>query len=624
MTEITTCQISRIEEYRGEKVLVLDVTVKSAKKNARDLAPEWSWVRGYFDGKVSKEEYTSLYQKKIRQARKENPQRWENTLRKFDRIVFACYCKAGDFCHRIILAAEFKAVADELGIPATVIPEGSPPPPPKRNKPKTFEGMITSLDKNEVFVFGSNESGFHGAGSAGLAMRNDARNTWRTDDKFQLAMKAPVGHADRIGHWAIFGVGRGHQVGLNGESYAIATVTKAGAKRSRTLSEIREQLEELFSWACENQDKIIYCAINGGGLNGYTKEEIASAYPTHVPNNVLIPEDIYDYSYEPKTGDGVDHINIYSKGKTELGRWMSNFARAPIFVDGIEFASIEAYWYWLGVDASAAEKMRLTRAVGFEAKQLGRELREKFGSCEVPNFEEKILSAIREKVHRYTSFAKQLKESSLPFRHYYVFKNGFEKDAGFEWIVEFWEDLRCELRGEVPPRRLYHGHEGSQVLDEARYAGVGSRETPERIIRLMQEYASLLAEKGMILRSGAAKGADTAFEIGCDAAQGQKEIFKSQDAADWAKELIQNYLPPGRAWRKFKPYVQGLLARNMMQMLGFNGDTPVEFVLCWTPDGEDSGGTGYLIRAAEDHGITVYNLRNVSEHLAFRKNILGL
>lgn len=42
------------------------------------------------------------------------------------------------------------------------------------------------------------------------------------------------------------------------------------------------------------------------------------------------------------TTDGIDHINIYSKGKTTLGRMLSNFACTPFThpEDG-KFASIE-------------------------------------------------------------------------------------------------------------------------------------------------------------------------------------------------------------------------------------------------------------------------------------------
>ena len=44
--------------------------------------------------------------------------------------------------------------------------------------------------------------------------------------------------------------------------------------------------------------------------------------------------------------DGMTHINVYSKGKTEIGRWLSNFAYSPIDL-GNEgyFSSIEGYWY---------------------------------------------------------------------------------------------------------------------------------------------------------------------------------------------------------------------------------------------------------------------------------------
>jgi len=39
---------------------------------------------------------------------------------------------------------------------------------------------ITTLASNEVFVFDSNESGFHGAGAAGFAFSGTCANDWRT------------------------------------------------------------------------------------------------------------------------------------------------------------------------------------------------------------------------------------------------------------------------------------------------------------------------------------------------------------------------------------------------------------------------------------------------------------
>jgi hypothetical protein len=46
--------------------------------------------------------------------------------------------------------------------------------------------------------------------------------------------------------------------------------------------------------------------------------------------------------------DGVTHINVYSRGNTELGRLLSNFAHTPFSHPEFgEFASVEGFWYWL-------------------------------------------------------------------------------------------------------------------------------------------------------------------------------------------------------------------------------------------------------------------------------------
>jgi len=57
----------------------------------------------------------------------------------------------------------------------------------------------------------------------------------------------------------------------------------------------------------------------------------------------------FEMIIDPKE-DRISHINVYSKSTTELGRKLTNFARmtTPTANDGV-FASVEAYWYWLGV-----------------------------------------------------------------------------------------------------------------------------------------------------------------------------------------------------------------------------------------------------------------------------------
>jgi predicted Rossmann fold nucleotide-binding protein DprA/Smf involved in DNA uptake len=57
------------------------------------------------------------------------------------------------------------------------------------------------------------------------------------------------------------------------------------------------------------------------------------------------------------------------------------------------------------------------------------------------------------------------------------------------------------------------------------YAGIGSRQTPEDVLKIMKTIGSFMVHKDYILRSGAADGADTAFEQGCDAENGKKKFI---------------------------------------------------------------------------------------------------
>lgn len=163
-----------------------------------------------------------------------------------------------------------------------------------RHTPKS----IQTLDDNEVFVFGSNETGFHGAGAAGLAFRGESRNTWRQDSMFLEAMKAPVGSSKRIGRWAVFGVARGHQIGHEGQSYAIQTIKRPGLKKSTTRREIYYQLLELSRFA-ENHPELTFLVTKiGCGLAGHTEEEMKEVFKywceghhEKVHKNIVLPRE---------------------------------------------------------------------------------------------------------------------------------------------------------------------------------------------------------------------------------------------------------------------------------------------------------------------------------------------
>lgn len=159
--------------------------------------------------------------------------------------------------------------------------------------------LITQLAPNEVFVFGANANGFHGAGAAGYAMRGTAANTWRTDESFLRAMRAPVGHPDRVGKWAVYGVGRGWQQGREGMSYAIQTIERPGQKRSTPLREIQSQLVELYAFATTHPEWTFLMTPIGAGLSGWTAEEMSDTLKASILEwgqpltNVNIPGGLY-------------------------------------------------------------------------------------------------------------------------------------------------------------------------------------------------------------------------------------------------------------------------------------------------------------------------------------------
>ncbi|GIW31485.1 MAG: DNA-protecting protein DprA [Meiothermus sp.] len=157
------------------------------------------------------------------------------------------------------------------------------------------------------------------------------------------------------------------------------------------------------------------------------------------------------------------------------------------------------------------------------------------------------------------------------------------------------------------------------------YAGIGSRQTPPNTLALMKRVASRLAELGWTVRSGGAVGADQAFEAGALQVRGAVEVFlpwpgyngyKKAALTAPSPEAIRLAADLHPAWSRLSSGVQKLMGRNSHQILGVNLNTPVAFVLCWTPDGAESeaecgvetGGTGQAIRLASRYGVPVFNL----------------
>jgi hypothetical protein len=153
------------------------------------------------------------------------------------------------------------------------------------------------------------------------------------------------------------------------------------------------------------------------------------------------------------------------------------------------------------------------------------------------------------------------------------------------------------------------------------YAGIGSRKTPRTLATRMRTIASVLESRGWMLHSGGADHADTWFEEGVrDPANARIFLpwrnFRNHKSSlypvrtdERAHEIARQYHP---AYHRLSIEGRLLMARNSYQVLGPDLASPVTCIVCWTPDGEASGGTGQALRIAAANDVPVFNLHDAT------------
>lgn len=142
--------------------------------------------------------------------------------------------------------------------------------------------------------------------------------------------------------------------------------------------------------------------------------------------------------------DGITHINIYSKAKTQLGLMLSNFYHFECLTDDGKFQSVEGYWYYLSI-GDCKEKEVLRNLYGFSAKQKGKDLL-KFKDKRFDEiFETKILKAIWYKFRRNAHLLNN-DNKDLPFEHYYNYQGKivYVKDK-YPWLIDGITKMRIHL-----------------------------------------------------------------------------------------------------------------------------------------------------------------------------------
>ena len=346
-------------------------------------------------------------------------------------------------------------------------------------------------------------------------------------------------------------------------------------------------------------------------------------------------------------------INIYS-GDINGYEKLSNFNAGPITLNGKLFKTLEhAFQYWKASLASSDENKEANRnkimnsPTGLAAQQAGRSI--KIDSKNWTEAESNIaLSTIMKKYYSENKEAMSLLKTTGSKELTHIGKNGIKLDERFTKILT---EIRNSSSGSESKRpefdKLPSYKEGQKNMV---YAGVGSRETPVEIQQAMNDVAKELESAGYTLRSGNAIGADKAFEGAPQPwskdSKGSvnqwskyshkvknKEIFKAESATDKTRKIAKEIHANHTA---LNGVGLDLMARNTNQVFGKNLDTPVDFVLAWTPLNEqgkpvtkhedksydkdkkakkargeetfDTGGTGQAISYASLNGIPVINM----------------
>jgi len=132
---------------------------------------------------------------------------------------------------------------------------------------RTTSENITKLEKNQIFVFGSNQGGKHGKGAAKIAMG--------------------------------FGAKYGQASGLQGNTYGIPT-KDASIRRILSINEIKPYVDEFIECAKQNPQLIFLVTEVGCGLSNYKPKDIAPLFKEAITiENIHLPERFWHKLLKP-------------------------------------------------------------------------------------------------------------------------------------------------------------------------------------------------------------------------------------------------------------------------------------------------------------------------------------
>lgn len=117
--EVWTIQLGQWRLAKELNIPLVDTTYRSGimHNGIRWLAPTGELLGNIKAGRITESGYQEIYLNLMRTRWSQDPQWFIDFCRTHDKIVLACYCGPGCFCHRLILVDILRNICVKYQIP---------------------------------------------------------------------------------------------------------------------------------------------------------------------------------------------------------------------------------------------------------------------------------------------------------------------------------------------------------------------------------------------------------------------------------------------------------------------------------------------------------------------------
>lgn len=147
--------------------------------------------------------------------------------------------------------------------------------------------------------------------------------------------------------------------------------------------------------------------------------------------------------------DGTDHINLWDRGETQIGRALSMEADINLHVEGLgRFRSFYALWVYL---TTKHRTMAMRNAPAFQLRKMARERRDNDNYVEAPNARWIVLNALADYVVKDKDLADALiMTDGVPLLSYVVANGQRSLHSQAKWWIPFVQYIRAAMVGGLP------------------------------------------------------------------------------------------------------------------------------------------------------------------------------